>query len=203
MKGLSILCILPSLKLHTCLIPEFLHAVLLGPVKDFLRRHFSSNLKGNLKEHMHKINASWKKIRPPNTFSRLPKDLEHWNEMKGHELLHWLLIYSIPILKNYLPPEYFQHWIAFVVGTFNLLKSKIGPQDTAHSESLYFKIFVRDIASLYGDRMLTYNVHQLLHLVLYVLRWGPMWATSAFGFESYNSFCRVVFTARKMSPRNW
>ncbi|KAJ8682535.1 hypothetical protein QAD02_018327 [Eretmocerus hayati] len=195
-KGFSILCILPSLKLHTCFIPEFLHAVLLGPVRDFLRRHFSSNLKGNLKRHMADINALWKKIRPPNTFSRLPKNLEQWHEMKGHELLHWLLIYSIPILKKYLAPEYLQHWIAFVIGTFNLLKTKIGPSDTAQSE-LLFKIFVRDIKNLYDDRMLTYNMHQLLHLVLYVIRWGPMWATSAFGFESFNSFLSRCLHGKK------
>ena len=36
--------------------------------------------------------------------------------------------------------------------------------------------------------MLVYNMHQLLHLGLYVSRWGPLWATSAFAFENYNGF---------------
>lgn len=50
------------------------------------------------------------------------------------------------------------------------------------------RVFVRQIDKLYGDRAYTYNMHQLLHLVLSVRRWGPLWATSAFLFENYNGF---------------
>ena len=39
---------------------------------------------------------------------------------------------------------------------------------------------------MYGDEQYTCNVHQLTHLVLYVRRWGPLWATSAFPFENFN-----------------
>lgn len=37
----------------------------------------------------------------------------------------------------------------------------------------------------YHEKYYLYNVHTLIHLPLYVRRWGPLWATSAFGFESY------------------
>ena len=33
---------------------------------------------------------------------------------------------------------------------------------------------------------MTYNVHILLHLARSVLNWGPLFAHSAFGFESGN-----------------
>lgn len=38
---------------------------------------------------------------------------------------------------------------------------------------------------MYREKDYLYNVHTLIHLPLYVRRWGPLWATSAFGFESY------------------
>lgn len=49
-------------------------------------------------------------------------------------------------------------------------------------------MFVRDVNVLYSNKMLTYNMHQLLHLSLFVKRWGPLWATSAFSFENFNGF---------------
>lgn len=47
---------------------------------------------------------------------------------------------------------------------------------------------MRDVGELYTDREYSYNVHQLLHIVLCVKRWGPLWATSAFPYENYNNF---------------
>ena len=47
-------------------------------------------------------------------------------------------------------------------------------------------IFVSDVEKLYSLTAMTYNVHQLLHLVKSIEDWGPLWAHSAFSFESAN-----------------
>ena len=54
--------------------------------------------------------------------------------------------------------------------------------------TLLLRIFVRDIKKLYVSNIkyYSYNVHVLLHLPLLVKRWGLLWATSGFPFESYN-----------------
>lgn len=57
--------------------------------------------------------------------------------------------------------------------------------NTFISESLLEK-FVEQASSLYGVRMMTYNVHQMLHLADSVRQLGPLWAHSAFVFESGN-----------------
>ncbi|KAJ8672322.1 hypothetical protein QAD02_003581 [Eretmocerus hayati] len=50
-------------------------------------------------------------------------------------------------------------------------------------------MFGRDLEKLYGDRILTYYMHQISeHLADYVEKWGTLWANWAFGFESYNCF---------------
>ena len=41
---------------------------------------------------------------------------------------------------------------------------------------------------MYGERYVTINVHQLLHLPLIVKRLGPLWVTSCFHFEDKNGF---------------
>lgn len=65
-----------------------------------------------------------------------------------------------------------------------LLKEEIAPTDIDIAETM-LKLFVRDIGQLYREKDYLYNIHTLIHLSLYVRRWGPLWATSAFGFESY------------------
>ncbi|KAJ8669163.1 hypothetical protein QAD02_000422 [Eretmocerus hayati] len=108
--------------------------------------------------------------------------------MKGHELLDWLLIYSIPILKGVLKQEYFDHWVLLVISSFTLLRRKI-PVIQVQRVKILLGLFGRDLEKLYGDRILTYYMHQIAkHLADYVEKWGPLWANSAFGFESYNSF---------------
>lgn len=46
--------------------------------------------------------------------------------------------------------------------------------------------FVKDMEVYYGEANMSYNVHLCLHLPS-VVNWGPLWAHSAFVFESYNA----------------
>lgn len=46
--------------------------------------------------------------------------------------------------------------------------------------------FVRDANELYPLTSMTYNVHQMIHIPKCVNDWGPLWAHSAFSFESAN-----------------
>jgi len=44
---------------------------------------------------------------------------------------------------------------------------------------------VSEFEALYGETELTYNLHQVLHVILNVQRWGPIWSNSAYMFESF------------------
>ena len=55
----------------------------------------------------------------------------------------------------------------------------------AHSEKLYSKV------------SMTFNMHLLLHLAKSVYYWGPLWAHSAFAFESGNGHLLNVIHAAK------
>lgn len=44
-----------------------------------------------------------------------------------------------------------------------------------------------------GTRSLTFNMHQLLHLVQSVQNHGPLWTHSCFYFEDYNGQLRHFF----------
>ena len=66
-----------------------------------------------------------------------------------------------------------------------MLQDEISEEDLETADAM-LRIFLRGVGPLYGDEQYTYNVHQLTHLVLYVRRWGPLWATSTFAFENFN-----------------
>lgn len=190
-KGCSIISCLPLLDLGTCVIPEYMHSVLLGVVKQFLNIWLCKRGPWKIKKHVGKIDRFLKKIKPLNTFARKPRSILEYRSYKATEFYNWLMFYSIPTLKNVLPAVYLQHWHLLVISLFNLLKKRIKSDDITLSNNL-LHIFVKQIKSLYGEREMTYNVHQLLHLCLSVERWGPLWATSAFSFESHNGFLAKI-----------
>ena len=124
-KGSSIVTLIPSLDLSTCVFPEFMHSVLLGVVKQFMKAWFASTNSCNIKQHITNIDKELLNIRPPNTCQRLPRSVTLFKKYKASEFLYWLLNYSVPILIKYLPEKLFQHWILLVMATFILLQKKL------------------------------------------------------------------------------
>ena len=64
------------------------------------------------------------------------------------------------------------------------------------ADQLLHKFVVRSEA-LYSKIPMTFNMHLLLHLAKSVYYWGPLWAHSAFTFESGNGhLLKVIHVAR-------
>ena len=55
------------------------------------------------------------------------------------------------------------------------------------------KDFYLLLPELYGESSCTANAHLLSHLPKYVRLWGPLWTTSAFGFENKNGTAKTSF----------
>lgn len=60
--------------------------------------------------------------------------------------------------------------------------------------------FVSQAAGLYGQRCMSFNNHQLLHLAEATRKFGPLWAHSAFTFESGNGELVRHVNAAKAVP---
>lgn len=195
-KGYSSMSCLPLIDVGTCVLPEYMHSVLLGVIKQFVRLHVDKPGPWSIKNKINEIDNFIMGVRPPDSFSRLPRELSQYNLYKAYEFYNYLFFYSVPLLSNYLPEKYFQHWLLLVKAIHNLVKDTIKISDLEESDKL-LKLFVSQIENLYNDRQLTYNVHQLVHLVLCVKRWGPLRGTSAFAFENYNGFIAKCVHGKK------
>lgn len=81
------------------------------------------------------------------------------------------------MLKGILPTKYFQPWCVLVECISLLLGESISLHQLDHYSDVLCQFVVQHVS---------YNVHLLLYLVKSVNIWGPLWAHSAFLYESYN-----------------
>lgn len=196
-KGHSIISILPQLDISTCIVPEYMHSVLLGVVKQFLNIWLNKKGPWKINKHTDKIDSFLKNIKLPHKFGRYPRSLKNLHTFKATEFYNFLIYYSMPALNNYLPKPFLDHWILLVSSIYKLLKEKIHVQHDLKNAEECLKLFVYKVKELYGEHEMTYNLHQLLHLGLIVKRWGPLWATSAFMFEN-----EIGVLAKKVHGKN-
>lgn len=124
-KGRSIISILPLLDLSTCVMPEYMHSILLGVVKQFFNLWFCKKGNWNINKYVEEIDDFLLNIRPPYFFNRMPRSITLHGFFKASEYYNWILYYSVPALVNYLPDKYFQHWLLLVISLFNLLQKPI------------------------------------------------------------------------------
>lgn len=188
-KGPSILNTLLYFNLAQAFVPDYMHCVLLGVVRQFLffwLNPTKRNQPWSLSQKVFQMNETLRGIKPPYEINRMPRGLDLRKYWKASEYRTWWLFYSLPTLVNVLPQKYFNHWLLLVYSIFTLLKDKISKLDIIELCTVLLKMFCSDIDHLYGQEQLTFNVHQLVHLPLSVERWGPLWATSAFRFENNN-----------------
>lgn len=91
--------------------------------------------------------------------------------------------YSIPCLKNILLDEHLKSYELFVKSMYVLLTENLSEDKLSQCEEDILD-FVNNCQKLYGPKFMTFNVHCLLHMAESVRRNGPLWATSAYPFES-------------------
>ena len=87
--------------------------------------------------------------------------------------------------------KYYEHWMLFVCGLMLLLLPSISKSEVNLAKKLLFQ-FYEEFEKLYGLQHCSINVHMLSHLASTVERFGPLWCTSCFAFDSMN------FEAKKL-----
>ena len=196
-KGVK--CISPLadyLDLVDCIPVEYMHAVLEGITGRLMKLWFEPNRLRKpyyLRKKMKTIDSLLMKQTPPDDFSRAPRCIaNHRKYWKATELKQWLLYYSLPLLKNKLPPLYWHHFSLLVSSMHILLKDKITLNEFDAAD-IMIKDFLTLFPTLYGEINCVHNLHILSHLTRYVRLWGPLWTHSTFCFENKNGLIKRLF----------
>ena len=168
-------------------VPEYLHSCCLGVFKFFI--HLWTDKKHKKQKwyigHLTTvINARLGQAKPPYDVSRTIDsigDLSNWKA----SMYRTFTLYYFHLLEDILPAPYFDHYSCLVYGMFLLLQERARVDDILKVEILFNK-FVVDTEFLYGIQHISINVHFLTHLPGCVMKWGCLWATSAFIPEWFN-----------------
>ena len=122
--------------------------------------------------------------KPPDFISRPPRSFEHVKFWKAVEFRSVLFYYGPLVLRDILPEVRYRHFLLLSEGLSIFCSQSISVQDQARGQQM-LNIFVQRFPEIYSLRYLSKTVHSLCHVLLCVLKTGPLWATSCFPFESY------------------
>lgn len=168
---------------------DYMHCVTIGVVRNLVE--FCSSSKNSKQQfHMTKkkqiiLNRRLLSVKPTMEISRRPRSLDEIAHFKANEF-RTLLLYYLPIcLEDLLPKKFIDHLRLLSFSIYTLLKDEITPEELELCEKKLNR-FVSLYQQYYGEENMTMNVHLITHIVESVKNAGPLWAQSAFAFESYN-----------------
>ena len=143
---------------------DYMHAVLEGVMKSLMNRWFKdSNKPYSLQRYTSLINQKMLRIKPPHEFRRSPRSIESFAFWKASEYRVFLLFYSIPVLKDYLPSEYIYHLSLLVNSMHKLLSTAISLHKLDEVQE-QLSLFYDMVPQLYDATLCTANVHSLCDL---------------------------------------
>lgn len=121
-------------------------------------------------------------IKLPAEFHRKIRGLDVLAFWKGLEFRTFFYYVGIVVLKHYLSTEVYEHFLmlfcAVTICSSEEYKSKLNVAQTL------LEHFVEYFVDIYGEHFITSNVHNLLHLVDDVKRFGILTTFSTYPFES-------------------
>ena len=160
-KDETTISLLPGIDEGTCFVPEEMHSVFLGCVKQLTNIWIISPQKNDysLEAVIEDLDKFLLEVNPPSCFHRYPRTLTQFCKYKAFEYYVWLLYYSAPILINFLPKKYFQHFMLLLFGIYLLSKEQVSKEDVNLADKS-LEAFVDDIEILYSARNCAYNMHQ-------------------------------------------
>uniref|UniRef100_A0A1A8BXJ7 Uncharacterized protein n=1 Tax=Nothobranchius kadleci TaxID=1051664 RepID=A0A1A8BXJ7_NOTKA len=165
-KGPSPLINMPYFDIVWGFVPDYMHAVLLGVIRQLTELLLSGSDQPyyiGSPNTMRVLENRIKEIKPPHLITRLPRPIAEFKYWKASEWRAWLLFYSLPVLNGVLQSRYVKHLSLLVFAVFLLLKENVTFEEINKADEMLFE-FVARFQLLYGEASMTFNVHLLTHL---------------------------------------
>lgn len=190
-QGVCLLKEIDNFGLVSCVPLDYMHLVCLGVMRKlislWLKHVFSRRIATAFCKQVSRL---LKKIKStvPSEFNRRPRSLSDYKDWKATEFRTFLLYLGPVVLKDILDRDMYNNFLTLHVAISILLNEVFCKDDCYldYAENL-LKHFVRSFIKLYGKAYASYNIHNLLHLVGDVRKFGILENFSAFRFENYMS----------------
>lgn len=201
-KGPTPLMTLPLFNVVDGFVPDYLHCVLLGVMRQLASLWFDTTHHRKpwyIGNQIQDIDGRLQSFAPPSEITRLPRAMSERRHWKGSEWRAFLLFYGYVALEGILPTMYLRQFFLLSFAIHLLLQETVTTSAVEEADKMLTK-FVKQMTVLYGKEHTTYNVHQLLHVPKSVLNLGPLWSTSTFSFEGNNAVLLNAFNGTRHIP---
>lgn len=168
---------------------DYMHLVCLGVMRRLLSLWMRGPLKCRLSarevQHISEAHCSLK-VHVTREFARKPRSLRDLDRWKATEFRQFLLYTGPVVLAGRLPEAMYKNFLLLTVALRILLTPALCDVDTMidYAQQLLVS-FVEHFGKLYGQDMIVYNVHNLIHLADDARKYGCLDNISAFAFENY------------------
>lgn len=185
-KNVSPLILLKGFDVIDGFVPDYMHCIDLGVVKQFTEYWFGTGPYSIPSQYSDVIVKTLEAFKVPTQLCRLSRSIHDRKYWKSKEWENWLLYYSLPLLAE-IPnfDKYMKHWARLVEAAHILLRESISANQLNRARTL-LREFVTLTQDYYTADAMTFNVHQLTHMADSVEHWGPLWAHCGYPFESGN-----------------
>jgi hypothetical protein len=194
MVGVS-LCNL-SKKINLCVvfvtIADPMHNLFLGTTKHMIQLWKDRNLLSD--KDMKEIQRRMDSLKVPSDVGSYVSKLTHnMSKFTAEEMKKFCIIFSPFLLHGILPDAYFSNFLVFAEAC-RLLCVRIVSDEQLDEVQRKFEEFLSEAETLYGEEVITANMHLHLHLVDVVKDWGPVYAFWLFPFERLNGVLGDIAT---------
>lgn len=132
----------------------------------------------------------------PFEFHRQIRPLDVLNFWKATEFRNFLLYIGVVVLRGIIDDEIYTNFLTLHCAVTICLSNRHTEMITVAEE--LFKGFANSYIKLYGESNVSYNVHNIIHIIDDVKRFGNLENFSAFAFESaYGVLTRLLRSGNK------
>lgn len=167
------------------LLVDPMHNLYLGSAKHILKAVW---IEKNMltPSNFERIQSRVDKCVVPTDIGRIPhKILSGFASFTADQFKNWVVYFSLIALRGLLCDEHLECWRHFVLACRLLSQHQLSKDNVIVADALLLK-FCRRMESLYGESVVTPNMHLHCHLKECILDFGPLHGFWCFPFERYN-----------------
>lgn len=165
---------------------DSMHLVDLGVVKKFLKLLIKKANVTKMNENVSFVSSFF-----PSEFCRISRSLDEVSHWKATEFRQFLLYSGIFILKDCISSELYYLFLLLHSG-IRLLSSERSFRSEADVAQQMLEYFVAEFSRIFGEELVSFNIHGLLHLSGCVKSLGPLDSFSAYRFENFMQFLKKI-----------
>lgn len=182
------------------LVIDPMHNLFMGSAKHIVKKVWSSNNVLDLSNNKvcEKIQSTIDSIQVPTDTGRIPRKIEtRFSGLTADQYKNWVTIYSVPCLYGVIGCDDLECWRHFVLACRILCQQNLTLTDVNLADGLLLQ-FCRRVQRMYGNNVITPNMHMHCHLKEVLLDYGPVYGFWLFSYERYNGILQHQPTSNRV-----